>query len=476
MKEILDNNDSFNHSTWLTFMKNRLEIAKELLSKDGAIFISIDDNEQAHLKVLCDEIFLRDNFLCNIAYERSGVSGLGQGGQFLVNTHENILCYAKSKPDLKVVDFSGEGEFSYEDMKRYNKILLSAGKRKEVNRFIAPSTKEEVVIYKHEGVNIESISLKSFDKRKNEIYNQYLKNFEKIFRNTVIQEENEFQNKILSYCKDGFYSADYLVSRGKRKGEKITAYYIDGQVFAWLRDTAKIEDGKIIKTNKLSDFWSHEDIPKADLANEGGVKLRRGKKPEHLLRRLIKLLTNEGDWVLDFFLGSGTSAAVAHKMIRHYIGIEQLDYTNNDSFIRLKNVIGKENGKGKLHPVIENYDTTGVSKAVSWKGGGDFVYCELMKWNDKYIDEIKKAKTSEELIKIWNLMKETAFLSYKVDVEEFEKNVEEFEQLSLENQKKFLIECLDKNQLYVNLSEIDDEDYGVSKEDKELNKKFYGAL
>ena len=99
-----------------------------------------------------------------------------------------------------------------------------------------------------------------------------------------------------------------------------------------------------------------------------------------------------------------------------------------------------------------------------------------MKWNDKYIDEIKKAKSSKELIKVWKLMQEKAFLSYKVNPEDFEKNVKEFEQLNLENQKKFLIECLDKNQLYVNLSEIDDSDYGVSKEDKDLNNKFYGAL
>jgi adenine-specific DNA-methyltransferase len=136
-----------------------------------------------------------------------------------------------------------------------------------------------------------------------------------------------------------------------------------------------------------------------------------------------------------------------------------LEYGENDALIRLKKVIAGEQ--------------TGVSKLLNWKGGGNFVYCELRKWNSKYLDDIKKAKTTKELLSIWNLMKEKAFLSYKVDVEAFDKNATTFEELDLADQKRFLTECLDKNHLYVNLSEIDDKDFGVSKGDKELNKKFY---
>jgi adenine-specific DNA-methyltransferase len=181
-------NDSFRHSTWLTFLKNRLEIACKLLSNKGAIFISIDDNEMAYLKILCDEIFGRDNFMAQIAYERSGVSGLGQGGDFLVNTHESILCYKKS--EFKVNNNSGEAPFTYEDMKRYNKIFLDAGKRVEVDRFIAPSTKEPVIIYKHEGEKIDSISLKNFGERQKDIETKYTQSFKRVFRNTSVQEEN----------------------------------------------------------------------------------------------------------------------------------------------------------------------------------------------------------------------------------------------------------------------------------------------
>jgi len=451
-------NDSFNHSTWLTFMKNRLEVAKELLRGDGIIFISIDDIESAYLKVLCDEVFARGNFLANIAYERSGVSGLGQGGQFLVNTHESILSYAKNRQKVKVVNMDGTMPFEYKDMKRYNKIFISEGKRKEVKRFKAPSTGEDVIIYKHEGAKIDPISLSSYKSRKKEILEIYLRNFSKIFRNTIVQKENKFQRKMMSICKDGLYSADYLVSRGKKEGQKITAYYHKSQVFAWLKDTAKMIDGEIYKTNKLSTFWSHSSIPKADLANEGGVELRRGKKPEALLKQILQIATNKDDIVLDFHLGSGTTCAVAHKMGRRYIGTEQLDYGKNDSVVRLNNVI-----KG---------DQSGISKFVGWKGGGSFIYAELKKWNQAYIDEIELAKTVKDLLVIYEKMKTEAFFRYDLDLSKFDEKG--FEKLEMDQQKKVLIECLDKNHLYVNLSEMDDATYEISVEDKEMNRKFYG--
>jgi adenine-specific DNA-methyltransferase len=146
-------------------------------------------------------------------------------------------------------------------------------------------------------------------------------------------------------------------------------------------------------------------------------------------------------------------------MGRQYIGVEQLDYGENSAVVRLKNVI--------------NGDQTGISKEVGWQGGGDFVYLELMKWNENFVEKIKEAKTKEELKKLWATMKEKAFLSYKVDVKTIDKHAKDFDDLSIEDQKRFLFECLDKNHLYVNYSEIDDEEYGVSEEDKKLNREFY---
>lgn len=451
-------NDSFNHSTWLTFIRNRLEIAKKLLKEDGLIFIQTDDTEHCYLKVLMDEVFERDNFISCIAYERSGVSGLGQGGSYLTNTHEFILMYAKNKSLSKTYDVFDKEELDYEVMKRYNKILLSEGDKESCDGFIAPSTKEEVKIFKHSNEKIASISLKDFDNRKSEIISQYRDNFEKIFRNTSVQVENEFQNKILSICKDGLYSAQYLVSRGKQKGRVITSYYLNGQVFAWLKDTASKDKSGVYKENKISQFWTHKSIPKADLANEGGINLKRGKKPENLIKRIIELSTAEGDIVLDFFAGSGSTPAVAHKMGRRWIAVEQMDYIKDLPEQRLKNVVAG--------------DSTGVSKAVNWQGGGSFVYCELKEWNEDFLQKARKAKNSNELLKVYEEMKEQAFFRYDFDSKKFDNKA--FSELEFVDQQKALIDMLDKNHLYVNYSEIEDSRYNLSDEEKELSAKFYG--
>jgi adenine-specific DNA-methyltransferase len=356
--------DALEHSTWLSLMRDRLVILQRLLHPSGALMVHLDQEEVHYLKVMLDEVFLRPNFLGQVAYERSGVSGIGQGGTFLVNTHEYILAYAKDKSLFGVVDNRGAAPLDLKDMKRYCRILHSPGDRQEVTTFIAPSTGQPVRIFKHRNYDIGTISLRKADERIGEINAEYVRHFQKVFRNTSIQEENEFQTRILGHCGDGLYSADYLVSRGKREGEFITAYYFNKQVFAWLSDTAELRNGEIVKTNKLSDFWSHAEIPKADLANEGGVEFRRGKKPENLMQRLLNLTTTTGDWVLDSFAGSGTTGAVAHKMGRRWIMVELGEHCHTHIMPRLRKVIDGE-------------DPGGITKAVGWKGGGGFRYYRL---------------------------------------------------------------------------------------------------
>lgn len=356
--------DGLEHSTWLSMMSSRLEIIRHLLAPDGVLFVHLDQEENHYLKIVLDEMFHRSNCLGQVAYERSGVSGIGQGGSFLVNTHEYILCYAKNRSHFQVADSRGAAPIEAKDMKRYNRVFVSAGTRKEVARFIAPSTGQPVVIYRHDGYQIDTISLRKVEDRYEEILAQYIEHFPKIFRNTSIQEENEFQNRILGHCSDGLYSADYLVSRGKKEGQQITAYYLSGQVFAWLADTAEVRGMEVVKTNKLSDFWPHGDLPKADLANEGGVDFRRGKKPEVLLSRLIGLATNPGDLVLDSFAGSGTTGAVAQKMGRRWIMVELGEHCHTHIIPRLKKVVDGE-------------DKGGITEAVGWKGGGGFRYYRL---------------------------------------------------------------------------------------------------
>ena len=207
----------------------------------------------------------------------------------------------------------------------------------------------------------------------------------------------------------------------------------------------------------LCDIWT--DIDFQNTQNEGGVSFPTAKKPEALLGRILELSPNAGDTVMDFHLGSGTTAAVAHKMGRRYIGIEQLDYGNNDSVKRLENVI-----KG---------EKSGISKAYEWQGGGSFVYCELAKANQTFVDTITQASTTEELSAIWQDMKDRAFISYKIDVNQIDVTKTDFAELSLDDQKRFLIATLDQNMLYIPLSEMDDATFGVSEADKALNKQFF---
>jgi adenine-specific DNA-methyltransferase len=187
--------------------------------------------------------------------------------------------------------------------------------------------------------------------------------------------------------------------------------------------------------------------------------LKSGKKPEQLLKRIIELTTKENEIILDFHLGSGTTAAVAHKMGRQWIGIEQLDYDENDSLNRLQNVV--------------NGEQSGISKAVNWQGGGSFSYLELKKYNETCIEQIQEANTTEELLEIWEAMKERSFLNYNIDIKAQDNHIEEFKTLSIEQQKQHLVQLLDKNQLYVPYSAMNDATYGVTEDEKALTKAFY---
>ena len=357
-------NDKLEHSIWLSLMYERMKLLYKLLAPSGTIWISVDDSESHYLKVMLDEIFLRSNFLGDIAYERSGIAGLGQGGSFLVNTRESILIYAKDRSKMEIQEAKIYKPLDKSVMKRYSSVLEDEGTRTEFLRF-KDSVGQDVVIYKHDNYLIEKISLKNFDKRTAEINNEYRTKFDKIFRTTNPQSENTFQHKIIdSFDSKGLYSVDYIPTRGKFKGAKTTLYYNNKELFAWLKSSAELHDNEIVKTNKMSDFWRNEDIPKANIANEGGVEFKRNKKPEALMKQILDISTNRGDYVLDSFLGSGTTCAVAHKMGRKWIGIEMGNHVYTHCIPR-------------LNSVIDGTDTIGVSKQVSWNGGGGYKFYEL---------------------------------------------------------------------------------------------------
>jgi len=448
-------NDKFNHSTWLTFIKNRLDVAKDLMSQDGLIFIQIDDREEAYLKVLCDDpqLFGRDNFIATITVKSKTPSGVGQES-FIFDVTERILVYAKDinsieKKGLKIFDEMVDENSRTAD--NYNLIIDSYGT--ESSSFELKTGK---------GKPIKVVALKNFkynrQPRKNISGSWYYNNFEKIFR--LSPANGGLMKKITPKLPAGACFIEYVPEKGKYANQKMRIYFIDKEMVVMLSESSvKNEKGEVEKMVNMHNNWTDESLWQG-IASEGGVVLKNGKKPERLLKRIIELSTKNNDLVLDFFAGSGTTCAVAHKMKRRYIGIEQMDYIHDLPEARLKNVI--------------QGDKTGISKDknVNWTQGGSFVYAEIKEWNEKYISDIQKADSSQKLLNIYDIMKNEAFFRYDVDHKKFDRN--EFKKLSIKEQKDILINCLDKNHLYVNYSEINDKIYKISEDDKLTNKKFYG--
>ncbi len=446
-------NDSFTRSTWLTFMKNRLEIARELLDKDGAIVVQISDKNVGYLQVLMDEIF-PDGFINKVAVKTRSPSGFKTVNLGVFESAEYLLIYGKDRKSWKYnpqfVATEYDENYSFQVI-NFDELYTEW---KIVNI-------KEIVASKHGFKNAREAKRKLGETVFLAELAQYaLSNARSVFRFTEINPDAG--KETLDLKKISLENPDkvYMLKR-----ENLSPRYImNGQEITFYADKIREIDGQLVPTNMLTNIWT--DIPWEGIAAEGGVRLKKGKKPERLLRRIIEMCTDKStDIVLDFYLGSGTTCAVAHKIGRQYIGIEQLEYGENDSVVRLQNVI--------------NGDKSGISKSVNWKGGGDFIYCELMKYNEAFMDRIQASKSSDELVLIWREMAESSFLNWYINPAMPEEAVNDFEALGkepngLEKQKHLLAELLDKNQLYVNLSEIDDAQFKVGKDDKALNKAFYG--
>ena len=232
---------------------------------------------------------------------------------------------------------------------------------------------------------------------------------------------------------------------------------MNGNCILFAKDRMINVDGKLTFSQAATDIW--DDVLPNDLSNEGNVEFKKGKKPEKLLSRIMELCTNPTDLVMDFFAGSGTTGAVCLKMKRRFILAEQMNYAHTITYNRLMATIKGEN--------------RGVSRTYNWTGGGSFVYCELAKANERFAEEIEAATNDEQIQRIWQAMQETGFLSWKIEPKAIVEGVNDFAELSLNDKKRFLMECLDKNLLYIPLSEIDNTEFGVSAEDKKLNREFY---
>ena len=413
-------NDSFNHSSWLTFMANRLEVARNLLSDDGVIFVHCDDNEQAYLKVLMDEIFGRDNFIGTIP--RKTRNGKSDVSYKFSQDYDWIISFTKGASKTtnlfkRDVDRKYYKSDDYSERWRLSDLTKQTTPQERPNSdftMINPKNGDEYPVNPKRSWAVTKDTFMEYYRQGRIVFpDDY--DFLNITRPAMRVFESSDEGK------KGYISSDFLIN---------------------------LENGfENTKGNKQIDELF-------------GNRIFSYAKPEELIERIISATTEIDDLVLDFHVGSGTTAAVAHKMGRRYIGIEQMDYINEITVPRLQKVIEGEQG--------------GISKAVNWQGGGSFVYFELKKYNQDFLNQIMAANSKGELDEVYADMAKNAFLKFWFDKNEFEKD-ENFRSLDLDQRKELLISILDENQLYLNHADMRDSRYHVSEEEMNLTDLFYGA-
>lgn len=338
-------NDRFNHSTWLTFMKNRLELARQLLAPEGAIYVQLDYHQVHYAKVLMDEIFGEDNFQREIIWRIGWISGYKSADKNWIRNHDTILFYSKDSTRLN-----------------FNKYYIPREEFKDIAKSEAERYPIEDVWNGNEYDDLNSIAIVSF---------------------------------------------------------------------------------------------SGETVSKM-LEPDDAVK---GQKTEKLIERIIKAHTEENDIVLDCFGGTGTTGAVALKTKRKFILCEQLD-KHIDIMMR------------RMNRVMEG-EQCGVSRRNSWIGGGSFVYCELAERSETLMKGLQSAKDSDSILAILDEATEKGLLRPSVLPDDLKKTREDFLEFSLDEQRRLVMELLDKNKLYVNLCDMEDENMGLSENSRAFTRGFY---
>jgi adenine-specific DNA-methyltransferase len=357
-----------------------------------------------------DEIFCKNenNFVQLISVKTSSPAGFKTVNPGPIDVTEYILFYAKSKKDFKFRKCYVPVEYD----ENYNQVIINKKERPE--KWILKPLRD--VIYEQNGIKVGKTPQQSaknakekwgdyWEVNRRQLMAKYaLNNAENVVSirdphkptaklRELLEKSKQYKDKIFIYAKQGNDSDEELES----------GLVINGGALAFYSNKVKTIEGRLTATELLTDCWL--DIRWDGIAKEGGVRLKNGKKPERLIKRIIEMVMGEDQkgLVLDFFCGSGTTCAVAHKLGKQYIGIEQLDYSQDDSKNRLINVV--------------NGDSSGISKVINWKGGGSFIYAELKKWNEQYMKEIKEADTTRKLLNIYDKMKKEAFFRYDVDLD-----------------------------------------------------------
>lgn len=423
-------NNTFNHSSWLTFMKNRLEVSKILMRNDGVVAIAIDDEEYAYLKVLCDDVFGRDNFMGSLIVQIKP-SGRTTDAYF-ATCHEYVLFYSKvpGKPEMNFFPLSEEQKSKYKEGKgdeayKWRDFLRTGGYSTPEERpnsyypiYFNPVSKE-ISLKKQSAEFVEILPLDSTGKKR--VWRKTPKSFLKHLEVEEIQiskrDNDSYKVQLIDRIKDGV---------------RPKTMWVDSKYDASSHGTKSLK--------KLFD----------------GEKVFSFPKSIHAVKDVIALFTENGgdDIVLDFFGGSGTTGHATMELNkqddgnRSFILCEQLNYAETVTAKRIKKIIDENQNE-------------------------NFIYLELKKHNQTFIEQIEEAQNTKMLLQIWEQMKSKSFLNYNINIQEQEKHIEEFKDDTIENQKQLLLRSLDLNQLYVNQSSLNDKDFGCSTEEKIVTKDFY---
>lgn len=370
-------NDFVEHSMWLNRIRPRIELLRELLCEDGVIFIQISDEEQAYLKILCDEVFGRSNFVNMVSVNMKNIAGASGGGEDkrLKKNCEYILIYAKDYNSMPLFN----GPYEYTELStliqqyidegkswKYTTVLVDPGEKDYIGSTV-DGDGNEIKVYRR--INPIMLSIKQIAKQdgitEKEAYQKYGIN---IFQTTNAQ--SSIRTRIIDYrremdIRDDLLSIEYVPRTGKNRGCVYEQFYKGDKcrLFVWLRDTSTNIDGELYKVDQLGTYWDMNAWMK-NVSKEGNVDFPNSKKPEKLISQIIEMCTQPNDIVLDSFLGSGTTAATAHKLGRRYIGVEMGDHAYSLC-------------KPRLDRVIANLDNSGISKATNWQGGGGYRFYEL---------------------------------------------------------------------------------------------------
>lgn len=350
--EAFDNyDDGVEHSQWLTLMRDRFDLISKLMREDGTIFVHIDDNELGYLIVLLDEIFGRQNRVNIVTFKQGSATGHKSINPGLVTTTNYLIVYAKNK------------------LKWKPKRLFTARDRDNRYSLFISNIEEHYSEWKYQTLTSAfadslGVTAKEAKKSLGSTYESKLNDFVLSNAARVIRTARPDYKAVGQSVRDIIdlsKNEPDMVHLLNREGYS-DMYFKNGERFLFYKDKLKEIDGHLVAGEPLTNLWA--DILSNNLHKEGGVKFPKGKKPEFLIKRVLDLCTEEGDIVLDSFAGSGTTAAVAHKLGRRWITVELGDqaYTHVQP---------------RLEKVVSGIDQDGVSKSVNWQGGGGFRYLRL---------------------------------------------------------------------------------------------------